>query len=142
MHFNNVVGSNKPRLEHFTNSTEVSTQVDFDEDELALLSKDRHPPQPLSDVRIKPQVSGQDSLIDTDEEPEYVPLLDDGKDTDRTLILGPVLDTDRRPWFKALDRARQYLFDTGAEDGVEDAPHILQQELNLKCYHCKSLVLV
>lgn len=142
MHFNNVVGSNKLKFEHFTSSTEVRTHVDFEDDALALLSKDRQPPQPLSDVRIKPHVSGQDNLILTFEDVEYVPLLDDGKDTDRTLILGPVLDTFRRPWFRAFDRARQYLLDTGAEDGEEDAPQILQQELNLKFNHCKSLALV
>lgn len=70
--FNRVVGSNMLKLDDFISSTEMKLPVDFDVVDAALVRSARHPPQPRSDVRMKPQMSGQDSFIFIFEDFKYV----------------------------------------------------------------------
>lgn len=63
--FNKAVGSSKLKLDDFKNSTEMNPAVDFEVADEALVRRDRQPPQPLRDVRMKPQSSGQDNFMFT-----------------------------------------------------------------------------
>ena len=65
MDFRRVVGSSILRFEDFNSSTPIDEKVALDVVELALARSAKHPPQPLSDVRINPQSNGQLSLIET-----------------------------------------------------------------------------
>lgn len=76
--FSRAVGSSKLKFDDFKNSTEMKPAVDFEVADEALVKRDRQPPQPLSDVLMKPHSSGQDNFIFTLGVVKYVDLLDAG----------------------------------------------------------------